>query len=558
MDSSKRRPGRFSFVRSNRALATAAVLALLLFATPGAWGDLLFTAPRFLPGDMVTGAAVGMQVEADVAVGASQYLAVWSDGRTTPDDYEPFATEGSGTDIYAVRLDASGNPVDIGALMVNQEAGDQIAPRVAWNGESWLVIWRQTTTTLPPYEEILAARVAADGTLLDATPIVVHSDDSYYTDAVVEGGSGEWLVLFQHDGTTSGLRAVRVAADGSIVNPGGLAVHSTTFLLDFDVAFAQDRYLIVWAGSFDAPRARRYTTDLQVIGTSALPFARRVGSDGTDFLVVHASGSGPGATVDAVTVSASGAVGATATLYTAGSQASTHGADVVWDGTSYWVSFNGNRMARVNANGEVLDPGGFDVTPGMAPVSLPAVAPVPAGGVQVVYSDGVSGADYPKDVYGGRVAPGRTFSGDVLLSRGAPAQMEPDFATGVGGVNLVAFLSRTSDSGRILVQRIDDEGTAIDDEPIEVAAGPMPGIGLPTLGAPAAAWNGSVFLVTWSDGLQILARRMLPDGTFLDATPRPVMDGREPDVAAAGSVFLIAGLDFLSGNAHWQATHTMR
>ena len=558
MDSSRpKRNRRFPIDRPNHGFP-AVVLALVLFVAPAAKGELSFTAPQFLPGDTLAGAAAGMQVEADVALGDGQYLTVWSDGRTTPDDYWPFATEGSGTDVYAARLDAAGDPIEAGALMVSQLAGDQIEPRVAWNGENWLVIWRQNQAALPSYEEILAARVAPDGTVLDATPIVVHSDQSFYTDATVGGGDGEWLVLFQHNGNTDDLRAVRVQGDGTIANPGGQAIHSTFFLMDFDIAFSQSQYLVVWSGSFDAPRARRYTPDLQVLGTSALPFARRVATDGTDFLVVHASGPGPGATVDAVTVSATGSVGSPATLYTAGSQSSTHGADVVWDGTSYWVSFNGNRMARVNAAGQVLDPGGFDVTPGTAPVSLPAIAPVPAGGAQLVYHDGVSGADYPKDVYGGRVLPSRVFGGDVLLSRGAPAQTEPDFAVGAADVNLVVFLSRTSGSGRILAQRIDDAGAALDAEPIEVATGPIPGIGVPTLGAPAAAWNGSVFFVTWSDGVQVLARRMQPDGTFLDASPLVVMDGRDPDVDAVGSVFLIAALEYLSGNPHWQATHTMR
>jgi len=535
----------------------AVALSLLLLIAPGARGELPFTPPQILPGDAVIGSAAGMQVEADVALAGNQYLVVWSDGRTTPDDYEPFATEGSGTDVYAIRLDDTGNPIGAGPIVVNQGVGDQIEPRVAWNGESWLVIWRQSTLTLPLYEQILAARVGADGTVLDAQPIVVHDNQSYYTDAVVEGGNGEWVVLFQNNGVTDGIRAVRVAGDGTVVNPGGLAIHNTYFLMDFDLAFAQNQYLIVWAGPFDAPRGARYTADLQPIGTSILPFARRVTSDGTDFLVVNASGPPPGATVRAVVVSAGGIVGPPATLFTGGNQDGTHGADAVWDGTYYWVAWNGNRMGRVSSGGQVLDPGGFLVTPATVPVSLPELAAVPTGGVQIVYNDGVSGADYPKDVYTGRVSPQRIFGAEALVSRGAPAQLEADFATG-DTVNLVVFLSRTSDAGRILAHRIDDQGAAIDAEPIEVATGPLPGLGVPTLGAPAAAWNGSVFLITWSDGLQIFARRMHPDGTFLDASPLTVMDGHDPDVDAVGQVFLVAGLDFLLDNPQWQATHTMR
>ena len=124
MDSSGPKRGtRFSIEREDNELGPAmalvrrgsATLALLLLFTAGAQADLPFTAPQFLPGDAAIGSPAGMQVEADVVSGGGQYLVVWSAGRTTPDDYDPFATEGSGTDIYAVRLDGAGDPIRTGS-----------------------------------------------------------------------------------------------------------------------------------------------------------------------------------------------------------------------------------------------------------------------------------------------------------------------------------------------------------------------------------------------------------------------------------------------------------
>jgi len=534
-----------------------ALAAILLPASPAAADELQFTPPQFLPGDAAIGSAAGMQVEADIALGGDTYLAVWSDGRSTPNDFYPFATEGSGTDIYGVRLDSDGNLLDSTPFVIDQRFGDQVEPRVAWNGQNWLVLWRQEVVALPTYEELRAVRVDPSGNVLDDPPILIANDSSFYSDHVVEGGDGNWLVLTLANGPTDGVLAFRVGADGAVLNPGGLLIHGTNFLLDFDLAFAGDEYLIVWSGSFDPAQAARYTPDLQLIGTSILPFADRVTTDGNDFLVAWASGSPPAATIRAVRVEHGGGVGTPFILFTGGNQDGTCCADVTWDGTYYWVSWGGPRLARVTADGSVVDPGGIITIPPTTPISTPRFERSPAGGLQLVFNHGVNGAVYPKDVFVARVpAPGQVEN-ETLVSTSAPAQVDADFAEG-DGTHLIVFRSRWSDGGRILAQRIDASGTALDPEPIEVAPGPIPGEGVPSLGGAAVAWNGAVFLITWSDGIQILARRMLPDGTLLDPAPLSVMDGWDPDVAALGQIFLVVGLDYLLDNPQWQATHSMR
>ena len=89
-----------------------------------------------------------------------------------------FGTEGTGTDIYAARLDAAGNVIG-SPFMINQTFGDQVEPQVAWNGEHWLVVWKRDTHTLPTYETVEAVRVAhfriVQPMPLDARPgVVIH------------------------------------------------------------------------------------------------------------------------------------------------------------------------------------------------------------------------------------------------------------------------------------------------------------------------------------------------------------------------------------------------
>ena len=204
---------------------------------------------QLLPGDRSIAAAEGHQMEADISRGGNQTLVVWSDYRSTPDDAPPFATEGTGADIYGQILDAQGQAVAATPFVINQDFGNQDLPTVSWNGNSWLVVWKTETTTLPTYEKIVGIRVASDGTLLDATPIEIHNNQSYYENfepyQVASDGQG-WLVVFQPNGPQQGVFATRVAGDGTLPDANPTQIHATQFSTTVDVAFAADEYLITW------------------------------------------------------------------------------------------------------------------------------------------------------------------------------------------------------------------------------------------------------------------------------------------------------------------------
>ncbi len=69
---------------------------------------------------------------------------------------------------------------------------------------------------------------------------------------------------------------------------------------------------------------------------------------------------------------------------------------------------------------------------------------------------------------------------------------------------------------------------------------------------PAAAWNGSVYLVVWEDavGAQIYGRRLGANLTPIDAAPLPLLRGNYADVAAIGEVFLAV--------SSWEEPHEIR
>lgn len=81
-------------------------------------------------------------------------------------------------------------------------------------------------------------------------------------------------------------------------------------------------------------------------------------------------------------------------------------------------------------------------------------------------------------------------------------------------------------------------GHPINAEPVVIAKGP-------TIGKAGIAWNGEVYMIAWDEGqsglspVSILARRISPDGTFVDDRPIGVMPGHAPDVESLGEDFLI-------------------
>lgn len=122
------------------------LLICLAFASIGAAASAQPTSSiipsHFLLGDSLVGLASGDQVSPEIASGGNTYLAVWQDkralGLSLPLPSFEFETS---SDIYAMRFDANGVPLDAVPIIVTQEAGNQQRPQVVWNGTNWLVLF---------------------------------------------------------------------------------------------------------------------------------------------------------------------------------------------------------------------------------------------------------------------------------------------------------------------------------------------------------------------------------------------------------------------------------
>lgn len=113
-----------------------------------------------------------------------------------------------------------------------------------------------------------------------------------------------------------------------------------------------------------------------------------------------------------------------------------------------------------------------------------------------------------------------------------------------------------------MARRLDRLGSPLDLQPIEIASGSY-------VSNPEAAWNGSLYLITWDEfyycvggdwppcGSFVHAVRMLADGTVLDEEPIVVMPAWDGDVAALGDVFLVVGRH-VPGSGHYVFPFGMR
>jgi hypothetical protein len=493
----------------------------------------------FLPGDGTLGPAAGDQITPAIARGGTQYLAVWQDDR------------GASQDIYAARIDASGAPIDTTPLAITQAAGAQTSPRVAWNGSNWLVAWESQIPTQFYYSYgVLAVRVSPQGQILDPSPITViayqNSSDLLYS---LASDGTNWAVV--SEGTSAGeaaIRGARVAPDGTVLDPGGVVIVPETYFLRFGIELGgiPGEFLLAWnewrSGTSDDVLAYRLSPSLQKI--EATPFViashalydmnAKIASNGIGFFVAwNVNDNYLSSDVYGARVTAAGQV-----LDPNGKAFSGAGIGyginpaVTWDGTNWiaaWPNYGsgGLNAGRMSTTGAILDPGGV----AMPNLGWGSVAGAAAGGFIAAWSDATLGS---QDAFAASITSVLAPGARTCVSLGAPRQTEPAFAFNGNG-SLCVFLSAGSAGSRILGQRLDVHGGAINPEPFEIV-GPAG-----NYGPPSVAWDGSCYMVAYVDHSKIYARRVALDGTMIDPAPVLVMNAMESGISALDGVFLVVG-----------------
>jgi hypothetical protein len=540
--------------------------------------------PLLLPGDGALGPAAGRQESPEISRGSAGYLTVWADNRSSAigtGTSGPYFGEGLGTmiDVYAARLDAQGRLVDTTPIAISQAPYNQTSPRVGWNGQSWLVVWMNEREGNRYLNDVVGVRISSGGVVLDATPILIHAAETSnvpHTPWGVASDGTNWMVTWRGLDAEAGIYTIdgaRIAPSGAVVDSGGKRLRQDAWNSapqSASLAFAGDEYLMTWleldAASWGV-RGQRLTPALDPLGgvfkinlyAPTQPARPTVATDGSAFFVAWSEERYAGwAQLFGTRVSHAGVVlDPSGIPITAPAGSTMFQPSVVWDGSRWLVVYNVQKsfgdddvyLTRVSSNGQVQDAGGIPVRTGAGTQYQPHATRGVWGGVQVAWND----ATFAGDVESAPVASDGTTGELAEVSAGAPRQTQPRLASSTTG-HLVVYRSEVPGGARILAQRLDPSGTAIDPEPIVMAAAPG-------LTSPAATWNGSHYVVVWESANEgrgvVYARRLGANGAILDPSPIPVMQGRMPDVAALGSSLLVVAAD-ADTNPQFRYTFSVR
>jgi hypothetical protein len=510
----------------------------------------------------ISTAANGQQAPS-VAWNGSAFLVVWQDSRSGP------------SDIYGARVTSAGNVLDAAGIAISTAANDQTAPAVAWNGADFLVVW---TDDRSGPSDIYGARVSGAGSVLDPAGIAISTAANGQTAPAVASNATDFLVVWQdsRSGTSYDIYGARVSGAGSVLDPAGIPIRTTAgYQIAPAVAWNGTDFLVVWqdyrsdpcCGSYDIYGARVSGAG-SVLDPAGLAIstaandqrAPAVAWKGTDFLVVWQDlRSDADSDIYGAHVSSAGSV-----LDSAGIPVSTAANDqrapaVAWNGTDFLVVWQDRRSGntydiygtRVSGAGGVLDPAGIPLSTAADDQPAPAVA---WNGTNffVAWQDSRAGST---DIYGAGVSAGGTVAqpaGIPISTIAAYAESAPAVAWNGSDFLVVWHDFRSASFWDIYGARVSGAGSVLDPAgiPVSTAANDQT--------APAVAWNGTEFLVVWTDNrsgptsFDIYGARVSGAGSVLDPAGIAISTAANnqtlPAVASWGDSFLVVWQDRRSGS----------
>ncbi|MBK8233322.1 MAG: hypothetical protein IPK72_22805 [Candidatus Eisenbacteria bacterium] len=555
-------------MRTHLAPVCAALLSLILASAAGATPPLL-SSERFLEGDAARVQPVDVQDVCRISAGGSGYLAVWQDNRTNLLGFANMAYEpltGNGLDIYGLRLDQHGNPIDPGPFVICQLGRNQMRPEVAWNeaAQAWLVVFTSERDDWYFFTDVLGVRVGADGSVLDSQPIALRpenndpANDRADSPTVASDGT-QWLAVWQDInwqlGGKPNLSAKRIAANGTMLDaaPVVLQQHPDYVFgpIAPRVAWATDEWLVVWErAGYDHIFGRRYAPGLAPLDAAAFQISTSgthpsLATNGSDFLVSHRYHKVHRVTHAGVVLDPAGIPLASPNGYEPRSN------DVAWDGQNWVVANSGPSgslpviwIQRISTGGAILAPGAFVLRPTGGDQYTPSLASSGAGTAMVGWSGRNISQQMLENIEGAYLRADNSVGSLVPISAGLRRQAHVRFISSNTG-HVALFESRGGGSTRLLAQRLDEGGNAIDAEPVEVAA-VLEGYTLSGEGT----WNGSGYFFVWAFQGAVYGRRFDANLSALDAAPVLLFADTAsiPGVSSIGGNYYIAYAHSFSGN----------
>jgi hypothetical protein len=177
--------------------------------------------------------------ECSMAFNGKIYLIVWSDHRNNDE-----------LKVYGARLDTEGNLLDPVGFLICNIPGEQYHPNVSTNGDIFLVTWDYIDFESDTYQDIYAARVKDDKTVLDPGGIII-CDAPGEQDFPKVASVGEDFCIVWADSRpgfdSPHIYGTFVSSSGAVSHPAGLPIcTSYPYQESPDICADGLRYFIVW------------------------------------------------------------------------------------------------------------------------------------------------------------------------------------------------------------------------------------------------------------------------------------------------------------------------
>jgi len=178
---------------------------------------------RVTPAGVVLDGAAGIAVPSQsasnfapvVAFDGTNFLVVW----------EQFTGQ---YDIQGVLVSPSGQVLK--QIPIFAGPGEQVEPTVAFDGTNYMVAWRDTRSDSGPVADtdISGTRIRPDGTVLDPAGIPISRSPGVQGSPILSFNNGQYLAVWEDlRSGSSAIYGSRIGTDGTVLNPGGIAIDST-------------------------------------------------------------------------------------------------------------------------------------------------------------------------------------------------------------------------------------------------------------------------------------------------------------------------------------------
>lgn len=185
------------------------------------------------PGGFPVLVAAGPQDYPKVASDGNGFLVVWQDDRNDNGTWR----------VRAARVTVDGEVLDGNGIIVSEFVDSQPLPDVCWAGTHYLLAWQQDTGT--GGTDVCVARLGADGILIDVTPVVADADAGDQDSISMAFGGGQTLLAYRDPAGGTYIKGVFVDQNGQASAPVAIANAPGTQKSPA-VAFGSGLFLVAW------------------------------------------------------------------------------------------------------------------------------------------------------------------------------------------------------------------------------------------------------------------------------------------------------------------------